>query len=98
MIFRIGIVGDRENEKFEIFTNFMDIVYVPNAVMEEIEYKDDKVKYIIQKSTFIQVKKLSNKIPDNILNSNLEIEAISLALETNLSLIIDEKLGRKQRY
>ena len=87
-----------KTNNLQLLTNFIDVVYVPNAVMKEIEFKDDRVKSVIQKSKFIQVKSLSRKIPDDILNSNLdrgEIEAISLALETDLSLIIDEKSGRK---
>ncbi len=87
-----------KTDNLHLLTNFVNVVYVPKAVMDEIEFKNDKVKNIIQKSSFIQVKKLSDVILDDVLNSNLdigEIEAISLALETNLSLIIDEKLGRK---
>ena len=87
-----------KTNNLQLLTNFVDVVYVPNAVMEEIEFKDDRVKNVIQKSKFIQVKSLSKEIPDDILNSNLdrgEIEAISLALETDLSLIIDERSGRK---
>ena len=87
-----------KTNNLQLLTNFIDVVYVPNAVMKEIEFKDDSVKSVIQKSKFIQVKSLSREIPDDILNPNLdrgEIEAISLALETDLSLIIDEKSGRK---
>lgn len=87
-----------KTNNLRLLTNFVDVVYVPSAVMEEIEYKDDEVKSIIQKSRFIQVKSLHKDIPYDILNSNLdrgEIEAISLALETDLSLVIDEKSGRK---
>ncbi len=87
-----------KTNNLQLLTNFVDIVYVPNSVMQELEYKNDKVKNIIQKASFIQVKLLSCEIPDDILQSNLdkgEIEAIALALETKLSLIIDEKAGRK---
>ena len=100
-----SIIGDTtaliilsKTSNLQLLTNFVDLVYVPNAVMEEIEYKDDRVKNIIQKSEFIQTKSLSREIPDDILNSNLdrgEIEAMSLALEAGLSLVIDEKAGRK---
>ncbi len=66
--------------------------------MQELEYKNDKVKNTIQNASFIRVKLLSYDIPDDILQSNLdkgEMEAIALALETGLSLVIDEKTGRK---
>lgn len=84
---------------FELLTNFIEKVYIPHAVMEELRFKDDEVKHMIENSTFIEVKKVENQ---NILNKikmvNLdkgEIEAISLALETKLDLLIDEKAGRK---
>jgi predicted nucleic acid-binding protein len=66
--------------------------------MQELAFKDDEVKSLIQKSDFIEVKPLSKKIGQDLLDSNLdkgETEAIALALETNLSLIIDERSGRK---
>jgi len=83
----------------ELLTNLIDKVYVPTAVMEEIAYKNDEVKYVIEQATFIEVKKITNQaILKEVKLSNLdrgEIEAISLALENDLSLIIDERLGRR---
>jgi len=83
----------------ELLTNLIDKVYVPTAVMEEIGYKNDEVKYIIEQARFIEVKKITNQsILKEVKLSNLdrgEVEAISLALETDLSLIIDERLGRR---
>ena len=83
----------------ELLTNLIDKVYVPTAVMEEIGYKNDEVKYIIEQSRFIEVKKITNQsILKEVKLSNLdrgEVEAISLALENDLSLIIDERLGRR---
>jgi len=83
----------------ELLTNLIDKVYVPSAVMEEIGYKNDEVKYIIEQSTFIEMKKITNQsILKEVKLSNLdrgEVEAISLALENDLSLIIDERLGRR---
>lgn len=84
---------------FELLTNFIEKIYIPNAVMQELYFKDDEVKRIIYNSDFIEVKKLEDKnILDEVKTVNLdigEIEAISLALETNLDLLIDEKAGRK---
>ena len=83
----------------ELLTNLIDKVYVPTAVMEEIGYKNDEVKYIIEQARFIEVKKITNQsILKEVKLRNLdggEVEAISLALETDLSLIIDERLGRR---
>ena len=50
-------------------SNFVEIVYIPPAVKEELSQKNDGVKE--------------------------GIEAIALALETGLDLIIDERLGRR---
>lgn len=83
----------------ELLTNLIDKVYIPNAVMEEICYKNDKVKYLIEKSSFIEVKKVTNQtILKEVQSNNLdkgEVEAISLALEEDYQLLIDERLGRK---
>jgi len=82
-----------------LLTNLIDKVYVPKAVMEEIQYKNDMVKVLIENSDFIEIQEISNqKIWDDIKKTNLdlgEIEAITLALELDLRLIIDEKTGRK---
>ncbi len=82
-----------------LLTNFIEKIYIPTAVMEELYFKDDIVKSTIENSNFIEIKKPKNlKILNEIKTSNLdkgETEAIALALETGLDLIIDEKSGRK---
>ncbi len=82
-----------------LLSTFVEKVYIPSGVMKELSKKNDGVQFIIEKTDFIEIKNVSD---ENILNevkkSNLdmgEIEAISLALETGLDLIIDEKSGRK---
>ncbi len=40
----------------ELITNLIDKVYVPVAVMQEIKYKNDIVKLIIESSDFIEVR------------------------------------------
>ncbi len=83
-----------------LLKNFVDKVYIPNAVFDEITFKDDIVKYNILKCDFIEKKSIKNleqivKIQEESNLDKGEIEAICLALETKLDLIIDEKLGRK---
>ena len=82
-----------------LLTNFIDKVYIPKAVMNEIEYKNDIVKVLIKNSDFIETKEISNReIFHDIETTNLDLgetEAIALALELDLRLIIDEKRGRK---
>jgi len=82
-----------------LLTNLIDKVYVPKAVMEEVRYKNDIVKVLIENSNFIEVQEVSNQeILNDIRQTNLDLgetEAIALALELDLRLIIDEKTGRK---
>jgi predicted nucleic acid-binding protein len=82
-----------------LLSNFVEIVYIPPAVKEELSQKNDGVKEAIEKADFIKIREVSNqRILDDIQSANLdrgEIEAISLALETGLDLIIDERLGRR---
>lgn len=82
-----------------LLSNFVEIVYIPPAVKEELSQKNDGVKEAIEKADFIKIREVSNQtILDDIQSANLdrgEIEAISLALETGLDLIIDERLGRR---
>ena len=83
----------------DLLTNFIDRVYIPKAVMNEIKYKNDIVKVLIENSDFIEMKEVESKeILSDIETTNLdlgEMEAIALALELGLRLIIDEKIGRK---
>jgi len=88
-----------KTNNLNLLTNFIDRVYIPKAVMNEIQYKNDIVKVLIENSQFIEVKEVTNqKILSDIETTNLDLgetEAITLALELDLRLIIDEKMGRK---
>ena len=88
-----------KSNRLNLLTNIIDSVYVPKAVMREIQFKNDMVKVLIENSDFIRVRELSNQeILADIQSTNLDIgetEAIALALEMDLRLIIDERLGRK---
>ena len=88
-----------KSNHLDLLTNFIDRVYIPRAVMQEIQYKNDIVKVLIENSDFIETKEVSNhEILSDIRATNLDLgktEAIALALELGLRLIIDEKTGRK---
>ena len=79
--------------------NFVETVYIPPAVKQELSQKNDGVAEAIEKADFIRVKEVENQnILDEVASAKLdrgEMEAIALALETGLDLIIDEKLGRR---
>jgi len=82
-----------------LLSNFVEIVYIPLAVKEELSQKNDGVKEAIERTEFIKVREVSNQtILNDVKSAHLdrgEIEAIALALETGLDLIIDERLGRR---
>jgi len=82
-----------------LLSNFIETVYIPIAVKKELSLKNDGVKEAIEKANFIKVREVKNRTILNEVNlANLdmgEIEAIALALETGLDLIIDERLGRR---
>jgi len=82
-----------------LLSNFVEIVYIPPAVKEELSQKNDGVKEAIERAEFIKIREVSNqKILEDVKLAKLdigEIEAIALALETGLDLIIDERLGRR---
>ena len=82
-----------------LLSNFVQIVYIPPAVKDELSQKNGGVKEMIERAEFIKVREVSDQtILDEVKSAKLdrgEIEAISLALETGLDLIIDERLGRR---
>ena len=83
----------------DLLSNFVKTVYIPLAVKEELSQKSDGVQEAIEKADFIKVVEVQDHtILEKIKLSNLdkgETEAIALALEKNLDLIIDERLGRR---
>ena len=88
-----------KTNKLKLLSNFIEKVYIPIAVKNELSQKTDGVEEAIENADFIEVKEVNNQdILNEVKKANLdigEIEAISLALETGFSLIIDERLGRK---
>jgi len=80
--------------KLEILKNLFDVVYLPQKVYDEIVI-DEKI--VLDRDLFV-TKEIKNRelyaILLKVLDSG-EAEAIILAKEMNLSLIIDERKGRK---
>lgn len=87
-----------KSDKLELLSNLFEQVFIPQAVETELNFKDDVVKYRVEKFDKISVKNISDiKTLNRIKKLNLdngEIEAISLAIELDLKLIIDERKGR----
>lgn len=82
-----------------LLSNLFNKVYIPKAVNNEIHSKNDIISYQIKNSNFIEVRSIENlHILERITKFKLDLgetEAITLALELNLKLIIDERKGRK---
>ena len=80
-------------QKIDLLSNLFKKVYIPSAVFKEISYKSK-----IDLPNFMQVLHVEDselfKSLTNILDIG-ESEAITLAKEKELPLIIDEKKGRK---
>jgi len=80
-------------DRMDLLSNLFPKIIVPKAVYQEITFKKP-----IKESHFIAVKQAQNSEILDTLTMMLdqgESEAIALALEMNMKLIIDEKKGRK---
>ena len=80
--------------RLDVLKNIFSLVYIPKKVYDEIVIEE---KITLNKNFFV-VKEINDKNLYNLLTKSLdkgESEAITLAKEMNLSLIIDEKKGRK---
>jgi len=88
-----------KSNTLSLLSNIFQNIYIPQAVYDELIFKDDIVKYRIEQFDKISLKSITNlKILQKIEKLNIdkgEVEAITLALELNLLLIIDERKGRK---
>ncbi len=80
-------------DRVELLENLFEIVYITPIVLDEIS-----VKYPVILPSFMKVKKLKDDELFNTLKMLLDLgesEAIALAKEKNLTIIMDEKRGRK---
>jgi len=88
-----------KSNTLHFLSNLFEKIYIPQAVHDELNFKDDIVKYRINEFDKISIKPVSDSLLlSKIAKLNIdkgEIEAITLALELDLLLIIDEKKGRK---
>ena len=88
-----------KSDLLSLLSNLFSKIYIPKAVYDELMFKDDIVKYRIKNFDKIIVKPVNNLvILERIKRLKIdkgEVEAISLALELDLMLIIDERKGRK---
>ena len=81
-------------DRLDVLTNIFSLVYLPQKVYDEIVIDEQ----ISLDETFFVVKEIADKKLYELLFKSLdagECEAIVLAKEMELSLIIDEKKGRK---
>ena len=94
-----ALITFAKSDILSLLDNLFEIIYIPKAVHDELIIKDDIVKYRIDKFDKISIKEVSDlSILETIEKFKIdkgEIEAISLALELGLKLIIDEKKGRQ---
>jgi len=84
-------------DRLDVLTNIFSLVYIPKRVYEEIVIDEQ----IILNENFFIIKEIKDKKLYKLLSKSLdagECEAIVLAKEMGLSLIIDEKKGRKIAY
>ena len=81
-------------DRLDVLKNIFSSVYIPSKVYDEIVIEE---QIVLDKSFFI-TKEIEDKKLYKLLTKSLEAgesEAIVLAKEMELSLIIDEKKGRK---
>ena len=83
--------------RYDLLENLFSKIYLPQEVMREVSIKSDGVDEEIEKNELFEVKEITDialfTLLDGILDRG-ESQAIVLAKELGLVLLIDEKKGR----
>ena len=83
--------------RFDLFENIFQKVYIPESVFSELSKKDDDIQKMVDKNRLFCIKEITDietfKLLDGVLDIG-ESEAIVLAKELQMILLIDEKKGR----
>jgi len=83
--------------RYDLLENIFSKIYIPQEVMKEVNIKSDGVYEEIEQNSLFKTKEISDmalfSLLDGILDKG-ESEAIVLAKELSLILLIDEKKGR----
>ena len=80
-------------DRVELLSNIFSKVYVPQSVFEEVTFKNHSILPEFMEVIEVEQEELLNDLL--LLLDRGESEAIILAKQKNLPLIIDEKKGRK---
>ncbi len=84
-------------DRFDLFENIFQKVYIPKSVFNELSQKDDGIQKMVEKNRLFCIKDITDietfKLLDGMLDYG-ESEAIVLAKELQMILLIDEKKGR----
>ena len=84
--------------RYDLLENLFSKIYIPQEVMKEINIKSDGVYEEIEKNSLFETKEITDMALLTLLEGILdkgESQAIVLAKELNMILLIDEKKGRK---
>ena len=85
-------------ERLDLLTNLFPQIYIPQRVAEEITVKEDRVAHAVLNHPAFTVIASTDHHLLTLLDGTLdygEAEALTLAQEKQLLLLIDEKKGRK---
>jgi len=84
-------------DRYDLLENLFRKIYIPQEVMREVSKKSDGVSKKIHTHTLFEIREIHDfsllKLLDSLLDLG-ESEAIVLAKELDMILLIDEKKGR----
>ena len=85
-------------DRYDLLENLFKKIYIPQEVMREVSKKSDGISKKINAHHLFEIKQISDFSLLNLLDGLLDLgesEAIVLAKELHMILLIDEKKGRK---